>query len=173
MHVVQRQHAEVFDDLYVKHWGLIKAKRIDGCRWLDEHHLSNPDGPDCCWVFPLKDADKTTYIWPLVTLSDGPGPKQMPADFRKLAIHVSPSGDGFKVETAADGKPVSEDLERVAAYREAMPGTTNNYHPNETLASLFADMVVADHFSKPSSAAKVKTNFTMLRGWCHEHLRMR
>ena len=171
MHVLQRLHPDLFDDLYVGHWGLIKAKRIDGCPWLEEHHLENPDGPDCPWVFPLNKDGKTTYLWPLVTLSDGSGPKQMPQDFQLLAIHVTRQGDDvFKVETDRDGKPISDDLETVAAYREAFSGD-NNYHPNETLADHFAALVISDSFNRSRTVRGSDKNFTMLRGWCREHLR--
>ncbi len=98
MHVFQRANCELFDSLYAGQWGFIRAKSIKTCAWVEEHQLLNPDAVECPWVFPIRRGGETRYIWPLCSLSDGPGPKRMRSDFKMLAFQVVPDGDGYRVE---------------------------------------------------------------------------
>ena len=160
---------ELFDSLYMGQWGLIRAKSIKTCPWIVEHQLVNPDAIDCSWVFPINRGDKTRYIWPLCSLSDGPGPKQMRADFSTLAFYVVPDGDGYRVECGDGGRPKYSDLLSVRDYCRVFSPSTNIYHPHEAAADLFAKLVLFDaHGSRRSSparqAAEEKT-FAPLREW--------
>ena len=169
MHVFQRAHAELFDSLYIGQWGFVRAKSIATCPWIVEHQLLNPDAVDCPWVFPILRPDGTKYIWPLCSLSDGPGPKQMRSDFSMLAIYVTPAGDGFRVQQSADGRPKYSELLSVRAYREVFPQSTNIYHPHEASADLFAKLVVFDSYLSArmdaAQRAEKEKSFGPLRDW--------
>ncbi len=169
MHVFQRAHPELFDSLYIGQWGFVRAKSIATCPWIVEHQLLNPDAVDCPWVFPILRPDGTKYIWPLCSLSDGPGPKQMRSDFSMLAIYVTPAGDGFRVQQSADGRPKYSELLSVRAYREVFPQSTNIYHPHEASADLFAKLVVFDSYLSArmdaAQRAEKEKSFGPLRDW--------
>jgi hypothetical protein len=169
MHVFQRANPELFDSLYTGLWGFIRAKSIKSCPWIVEHQLVNPDAIDCPWVFPIHRDDQTRYIWPLCSLSDGPGPKQMRADFSMLAFYVVPDGDGYRVECGDGGRPKYSDLLSVRDFCRVFSPSTNIYHPHEAAADLFAKLVLYDangsrRRSAAQRAAEEKT-FGPLREW--------
>ena len=174
MHVFQRAHAEMFDSLYTGQWGFIKAKTIATCPWIVEHQLLNPDAVDCPWVFPIRRPEGTQYLWPLCSLSDGPGPKQMQTAFSRLAIYVTPAGDGYRVEQSPDGRPEYSELMSVRAYREVFPQSTNIYHPHEAAADLFAKLVLFDSYTSarldPAERAQKEKSFGPLRDWFRKNL---
>jgi hypothetical protein len=171
-HVLQRASPELFESLYTKQWGFIHAKSIKTCPWIVEHQLVNPDAVDCPWVFPIHRGDQTRYIWPLCSLSDGPGPKQMQTDFSMLAFYVVPDGEGYRVERGDDGRPKYSDLLSVRDFCRVLSPSTNIYHPHEAAADLFAKLVLFDEYGPRRSrlagtaqrAAEEKT-FAPLREW--------
>ena len=174
MHVFQRANSDLFDSLYTGQWGLIRAKSIKTCPWIVEHQMVNPDAIDCPWVFPIRRPEGTRYIWPLCSLSDGPGPKQMAADFSMFAFYLVPDGDGYRVEQSGDGRPVYSELLSVRAYREVFGPSKNIYHPHEAAADLFAKLVIYDAYrskwmSASQRAAREKT-FAPLREWFRRNL---
>jgi len=172
MHVFQRTHPGLFDALYTKVWGFIKAKEIESCPWLEKHHLVNPDGVDCCWVFPIQQGERTTYIWPLVVFAEGQGLKRMPNDFRMIAVELIKSDGRFRTRVAKDGKPMFRNLLEVPEYRKVFPSTGNIYHPNEACASVFAQIVMTDSFNPTRERPeKIKREFALLRKWFAENLR--
>jgi hypothetical protein len=61
-----------------------------------------------------------------------------------LAVSVEPDGSGYRIARDADGRARTEELERVTEFVEAFPLTRNYYHPNETAADLFAQLVLFD-----------------------------
>ena len=177
MHVFQRAHTELFDSLYVGQWGFIRAKSITACPWIVEHQLLNPDAVDSPWVFPILHPDGTQYIWPLFSFDDGPGPKRMPSEASMLAIYVTRSGDGFRVQQSADGRPKYSELLSVRAYREVFPQSTNIYHPHEASADLFAKLVVFDSYAAArmdrAQRAEQEKSFGPLREWFRKNFAVR
>jgi hypothetical protein len=176
MHVFQRANPDLFDSLYTKQWGFEKAPFITGSTWLVEHHLANPDALDCRWVFPVRQEQGTTWIWPLVVFCDGPGLKQMPRDFRMLGIHLAKTDTGFRVEEKNDGRPIAEDLMKIGPYRGVFPLTTNIYHPHEASAALFATLVIVDHFvpkglMDDTLRARMEKSLAPLRTWFRANLK--
>ncbi|MGA2256270.1 MAG: hypothetical protein ABSG53_16600 [Thermoguttaceae bacterium] len=174
MHVFQRAHEELFDSLYIGQWGFLRAKSIVACPWIVAHQLLNPDAVDCPWVFPILHPDGTKYIWPLCSFGDGHGPKRMQSDFSMLALYVTPSGDGFRVQQSADGRPKYSELLSVRAYREVFPQSTNIYHPHEAAADLFAKLVVFDSYlsarMNDAQRAEKEKSFGPLREWFRKNL---
>ena len=153
MHVFQRANPEMFDTLYTETWGFIKAEEIAGCPWLEKHHLVNPDGPDCCWVFPIGRDTDASYILPLVVFAEGEGLKRMPRDFRMVAVELLASDGRFTPRLDDDGKPVYQNLLEVPEYRKMFPSTGNIYHPNEACASLFTTLAMADFRNRQSDTS--------------------
>jgi hypothetical protein len=177
MHVFQRAHADLFDSLYMGQWGFIRAKTIATCPWIVEHQLLNPDAVDCPWVFPILRPDGSRYIWPLFSLDDGPGPKQMQAESSMLAFYVTPAGEGFRVQQSADGRPKYSELLSVRAYREVFPQSTNIYHPHEASADLFAKLVLFDSYLSArmdeAQRAEKEKSFAPLREWFRKNFGVR
>lgn len=176
MHVFQRTHPGLFDSLYTEIWGFIKAKEIQSCPWLEKHHLVNPDGTDCCWVFPIRQGDTTSYIWPLVVFAEGEGLKRMPHDFRMIAVELVGNDGRFRPKIAEDDKPIFRNLLEVTEYRRIFPSTGNIYHPNEASASLFTRIVMVDSLTPKynmSSARREQIDRTLgpLRKWFAENLK--
>jgi len=172
MHVFQRTHPGLFDSLYTEVWGFIKAKKIESCPWLEKHHLVNPDGVDCCWVFPVRHGEGAIYIQPLVVFAEGQGLKRMGRDFRMIAVELVKSNGRFRTRVAEDGKPIFRNLLEVPEYRKVFPSTGNIYHPNEACASVFAQIVMTDSFSQARSRAeKVEKELARLRKWFAENLK--
>ena len=185
MHVFQRVNPGFFDSLYTDIWGFIKAKEIESCPWLEKHHLANPDGIDCCWVFPIQHRENTIYIWPLLVFAEGPELKRMGRDFRMIAVELVPpprlasrdagagkSNGHFRTKVAEDGKPIFRNLLEVPEYRTVFPSTGNIYHPNEACASVFAQIVMADSFTPPRARAEnTERELARLRRWFAENLR--
>ncbi len=174
MHVFQRANSELFDSLYKYQWGFIRAKTIKTCPWIVEHQMVNPDAIDCPWVYPIRRDGQTNYIWPICSLSDGPGPKRMQTDFTMLAFHVVPDGEGYRVEQSSDSRPKYSDLLSVRAYRQVFGPSTNIYHPHEAAADLFAKLVLYDAYrskwlDSAQRAAQDKT-FGPLREWFRKNL---
>ncbi len=176
MHVFQRIHPGLFAPLYTDIWGFVKAKGIESCPWLEKHHLANPDGLDCCWVFPFQQGDNTIYIWPLLVFAEGEHLKQMGRDFRMIAVELVKSDGHFRPKLADDDRPVFRNLFEVPEYREVFPSTGNIYHPNEACASMFARIVMADSFTPKDNTAQARTEkinreLAHLRKWFAENLR--
>lgn len=146
VHVVQRAHPGIFDGLYTGRWGFVHPDRIGDNAWLDERQILNPDAPDLRWVFPIVDGDRTRYIWPRVVFRETAGPPQFPRDMWPVAVGVEPAGDGFRVITGQDGKPVVEDLASVKEYADALKPSTYTIHPNEASADIFCGLLVFDYF---------------------------
>jgi hypothetical protein len=157
MHVFQRMNPEMFDALYTEMWGFIKAEEIASCPWLEKHHLVNPDGPDCCWVFPIDQGPDTSYISPLVVFAEGEGLKRMPNDFRLIAVELVRSDGHFSPKLGADGKPMYRNLHEVQEYCKMFPSTGNIYHPNEACASVFTTLAMADFVNRQGTISQGRT----------------
>jgi hypothetical protein len=113
---------------------------VTGCDWLTQHQIVNPDGVDVRWVYPLKQDDKTRWIWPLIILDKDADPEKATfADMRMVAVDVDPDGaNSFKARVDPDGRPIMQSLNDVAEYASAFPATQEDFHPNEAAANLFA-----------------------------------
>ncbi len=172
MHVFQRVNPGFFDSLYTGIWGFIRAKEIESCLWLEKHNLVNPDGTNCCWVFPIKQGEDTIYILPLLIFAEGEGLKRMGRDFRMIAVELDRSDGRFRPKLADGGRPVFRNLFEVPEYREVFPTTGNIYHPNEACASVFAQIVMAESIV-PGGAGTEESEreLARLRKWFVENLR--
>ena len=173
MHVFQRKYAGRLDSLYKDIWGFARATSIDGCPWLTEHHLANPDAPQCKWILPVKSGAETRYLWPLVAFSDGDGPKTMPGDFTMLSILLNKTGEGYAVQVDTNGLPVFTDLRTTPEFTAVFPASDNIYHPDEAAADVFAKLVMAESF-KPSGdviPARMEKQFAPCRKWFRDHLK--
>ncbi|HSU65640.1 MAG TPA: hypothetical protein VLJ39_02105 [Tepidisphaeraceae bacterium] len=140
LHVVQREHPRDMAKLYTEFWKFKHADAVTGCDWLTQHQIVNPDGVDVRWVYPLKQDDKTRWIWPLIILDKDADPEKATfADMRMVAVDVDPDGaNSFKARVDPDGRPIMQSLNDVAEYASAFPATQEDFHPNEAAANLFA-----------------------------------
>jgi hypothetical protein len=146
-HVVQRENPGQFAKLFAGLWKFKHAGMVQGCDWITQHQLVNPDGVDVNWVFPIKDGDTTRWIWPLVVFGDvDDANKATFADMQMVAIDLEAMGvNSFKAKVGADGKPVMHELMSLAEYVSVFWPSQNIYHPNEAAADLFAKIVVIHH----------------------------
>ena len=176
VHVLQRSQPTLFDSLYKEHWGFLHPDRIEGNAWLDEHQIVNPDAPDLRWVFPVRTGEKVRYIWPRVIFPDTKGAPRFPGDMKSVAVTVEPAGDGFRVVSGADGKPVLEDLDGVAEYARALAPSTYTIHPNEASADLFCALLIFDYFTprqriSAEDVARTEKELAPYREWFRAHLK--
>ena len=174
MHVFQRANCGAVRFALRRAVGLHPRKSIKTCPWVEEHQLLNPDAVECPWVFPIRRGGETRYIWPLCSLSDGPGPKRMRSDFKMLAFQVVPDGDGYRVEQSFSRPAEVFRLLSVREYARVFVPSTNIYHPHEASADLFAKLVLFDTYrskwlSASQRAAEEKT-FGPLREWFRKNL---
>jgi hypothetical protein len=170
MHVFQRVNPGFFDSLYTDLWGFIKAEQINSCPWLDRHQLINPDGTVCCWVLPVRQEDSTRYILPLLVFAEGDGLKRMPNDFHMIAVEVVNNDGRFSPKLAEQGRPIFKDLLQVPEYCRVFPTTMNMYHPNESCASVFTDIALADLYLQRQQPDNVKKELDRLKKWFVENL---
>ncbi len=148
IHVFQRRNPRHFDPLYTGLWGFKRAPRIEGCPWIDDREVVNPDATDLGWAFPIREAGKVRWIWPRVLFQDAPrNPDQilkMPADFLMVGVDLKETKDGFRVKRDAGGTPVHENLLEIGEYVRTFSGSTYIYHPAEAAADLFDTVVAVD-----------------------------
>lgn len=142
VHVVQRLEPKRFDKLYGQTLGYRRTAAIPLPEDLAANQVANPDGMSCCWLFPRGDG----MVWPFLVFAERDGVRRMPADFRMLAVNVHLPNDqhGYRVTRGADGRSEVQELLKVREYVEAFPLTQNFYHPNETAADLFSQLVLFD-----------------------------
>jgi len=175
MHVFQRSHPAMFVELYRDFWEFEHIQVIEPDPWLKKHQLTNPDAVECNWIFPLRKGGTTRWIWPLVIFKDTSGIPKMPQDFRRVAIELEKTEDGFTIEKNEAGDPVVTDLLSIPDYAKNFPGTTDIYHPNEASADLFALIFVYDAWVSKSSITDGERNqwekkYGELREWFRAHL---
>jgi hypothetical protein len=136
-HVVERQHPDLFADLFTSAFGFKRLASVPDAPALQAARVVNPDGPDLGWAFPIPDGKGKRWIRPDLLLKDLDHPR-MPQDFRPVAVDLVESGGTFKLELDAEGHPKAEDLDAVAAYASAFPGVGENFHPNEIAAVILS-----------------------------------
>ena len=59
VHVLQRKHIDLFDDLYVNYWNFIKTSKILNAKKYYELSRYNPDGNNINWVYN----NNGNYLW--------------------------------------------------------------------------------------------------------------
>jgi hypothetical protein len=141
VHVLQRHEPRRFEALYTRSFGFRRVPPLALTAELVANEVINPDGLSCCWLYPRAGGD---YLLPFLAYAERRGLRRLPEDFRMLAVSVQPDGAGYRIVRDADGRARTEELERVTEFVEAFPLTRNYYHPNETAADLFAQLVLFD-----------------------------
>jgi len=149
-HVLQRLDPMRFESLYTKTFGYRRNGKIPLPDDLRLNQVANPDGMDCCWLFPRGSG----MIWPFLVFAERDGIRRMPTDFRMLAVQLElpRNHKGYRVVKGSDGSSATEELLQVRDYVEAFPLTQNFYHPNETAADLFSQLVLFDGIAGPRMA---------------------
>lgn len=176
LHVVQRAHPDLFAKLYTDQWGFQRAQNIEGCPWLVEHQILDPDAVDCGWVLPVKQEKGMKFIQPLVVLAKTGQTPAMPPDFRTIAVVVDPVEGGFRVRMGEGGEPVHRDLERVPEYVQKVFPAKESFHPAEAAAEIFATIFALDAFvpkgqAPPDATKSLEPVLSPLRQWFRENLK--
>ncbi|CAK0767938.1 hypothetical protein CVIRNUC_003512 [Coccomyxa viridis] len=120
VHILQRHHPGLFDNLY-KTWGFRRATKIDMPADYEERTVTNPDGLDA-WIFSCPDGTFTMGLF-----LEGSKPV-------KKAFRVS--GPDEKGAYVALGDPT--DLRKISQW---LFGVESCYHPHEVHAYLVSDNV--------------------------------
>ena len=174
MHVLQRLEPARFAPLYIKVFGFVRSAPLDLPAELVANQVANPDGLGCCWLFPLT-AEPGRFLLPWLAFAESGTRRKMPQDFRMRAVPVVAQGAGYRVLRAADGRVQTRDLVEVAEYVQAFSLTQNFYHPNETAADLFAQLVMHDGLERDGATKgrrrTQEKEFAPLRNWFRTHLR--
>lgn len=168
MHVVQRLDPARFESLYIKVFGLVRTGPLELPAELVANQVANPDGLDCCWLFPLA-TEPGHFILPWLVFVETGARRKMPQDFRMRAVPVVAQGKSYRVLRGADGQTRTRDLLEVTEYVQAFPLTQNFYHPNETAADLFAQLVFLDSDERnPATKGRRRSpekEFAPFRAW--------
>ncbi|MFI4859662.1 MAG: hypothetical protein ACIAXF_03155 [Phycisphaerales bacterium JB063] len=146
MHVVQRLEPETFAPFYTEQWGLVQVDTIAYGEWLTQRQLINPDGVDVRWVQNVGTEAEPRYLQPNIIIERfDDRPSRMPQDFVMVAVELEQGGDGvWRPVVGADGRPSVTPLRSEAGYMAHYGTSGNVYHPNESLADLFATAVLYD-----------------------------
>lgn len=172
MHVLQRLQPARFESLYVNVFGFARRATLTLPTELVVNQVANPDGLDCCWLFPL--AQPGRFILPWLEFAASTNRRKMPQDFRMRAVPIIAEGSEFRVMRDAQGRVQTRDLAQVAEYVQAFPLTENYYHPNESAADLFAQLVMHDSLEQDRASARRRLpekEFAPLRSWFRANLR--
>lgn len=172
IHVLQRLEPARFESLYINVFGFARRAALTLPEEIVVNQVANPDGLDCCWLFPL--AEPGRFILPWLEFAESATRRKMPQDFRMRAIPVVSEGAGFRVVRDAQGKVQVRDLALVTEYTQAFALTENFYHPNESAADLFAQLVMLDNLEQGGAKARRRSpqnEFAPLRTWFRANLR--
>ena len=174
MHVLQRLEPERFETLYRKVFGFVRSPPLELPVELVANQVANPDGLGCCWLFPLA-AEPGHFILPWLAFAESSTRRKMPQDFRMRAVPVAAQGAGYRVLRGPGGQVNTRDLSEVTEYVRAFSLTENFYHPNETAADLFAQLVFQDGRGHDGAIQgrrrSQEKEFAPLRTWFRAHLR--
>lgn len=166
LHVVQRLQPQRFESLYTQVFRFVRSGPVTLSAELLAHQVVNPDGLNCCWLFPL-DSERKKLLLPVLVYAERAERRTLPEDLRMLAVHVEPAEGGYRVVHGADGRARTEDLLQVPDYVRAFPLTRNFYHPSEAAADLFAQLVLYDGLARdrlpPEQASALERDFLPLR----------
>lgn len=176
IHVLQRNDPHLFDSLYKNVWGFVYVDAIKRSGWLLKHHLANPDGLDCGWLYPVDGKNGTRYILPDVIFADGEGLKRMPQDFRMVALDVRKEGNRYTLVRGTNGRPSSTPLMEVKPYVRVFAISGNIYHPNEASADLLTQLVQYEYMSDKSKIPTDKRQaldkaLAPVKRWADSHLK--
>lgn len=172
MHVLQRLEPARFESLYVTVFGFARRAALALPEELVVNQVANPDGLDCCWLFPLTEPGR--FILPWLEFAESETRRKMPQDFRMRAVLVVAEGSGFRVLRDAAGTVRTRDLAQVTEYTQAFLLTENFYHPNEAAADLFAQLVVHDSQERGGTQDRRRSRekeFAPLRTWFRANFR--
>jgi len=176
IHVLQRSDPNLFDSLYKNVWGLVHIDSIKRTGWLLQHHLANPDGLDCGWLFPVDGKNGSRYILPDIVFADGNSLKRMPQDFRMVALDVRKNGNSYALVKGADGHPSSRPLLDEAEYVGVFAISDNIYHPNEASADLLTQLVQYEYMADkskipPADRKALDRALAPVKRWADTHLK--
>ncbi|HET6329156.1 MAG TPA: hypothetical protein VFF76_00070 [Holophagaceae bacterium] len=163
-HVLERQHPELFAQLFTEVFGFKRLTVVPDAPPLQAARVVNPDGPDLGWAFPVPNGATTRWIRPDLLLKTLDHPR-MPQDFREVAVDLSLKDGAFTLMLDAEGQPKVEDLGAVTAYAAAFPQVDESFHPNEIAAELLAGWVTGQD-KDAAGALRVRTV-----GWAEKALR--
>lgn len=158
MHVVQRLEPETFAPFYTERWGLLHVESIMYGDWLTERQLINPDGVDVRWVQNVGTEDEPEYIQPNIIIERfDTRPSRMPQDFLMVAVKVEQGEDGiWRPAKDGTGHPTVAPLVEMGSYMANYGGSRNVYHPNESLADLFATAVINNRLLPPDAIGRAQ-----------------
>jgi hypothetical protein len=163
-HVLQRQHTELFTDLYTQSFGFRHVVLGPMPQWLLERSIVNLDAPDADWVFPIGDGAARHWIIPYLVLRNLDHPR-MPDDFDVVALDVDEGVDAWAFADRNMPAAFSE-LDSLTAYMRAFPDQNELFHPNEISAGLLAAILSGSQIPHPEHPLWSQT-----RAWAERSLR--
>lgn len=152
VHVLQRLDPEPFKQFYTDHWGLVHVEAIEYGDTLAAMQLINPDGVDTRWVQYVVDAGRGgRYLQPNIVIERfDDRPSRMPHDFLQVAVELVMHDDGvWRPVVGEDGAPAYTPLLDEPGYVAHYGPSSNIYHPNESLADLFAKLILSEFGGYP------------------------
>lgn len=138
-HVISRQHRELRTRLYQR-LGFRSVGPIAFGPYLDQHRITNPDGPAISDIIRVRAPDRGEFDAALVlySRSDHYDPslgRTLFAYLNRGLVPVRQDGERWRVVAAGDGPPPIYALEQVSGFFEQIGRNTSYlYHPDEILA---------------------------------------
>ena len=163
-HVLERQHPELFAQLFTEVFGFKRITVAPDAPELAEKRVVNPDGPDLAWAFPIHANGGTRWIRPDLQLGELEHPR-MPQDFQMIAVDLDEKGGAFTLARDAKGNPEVENLSSLKDYESAFADVGEDFHPNEIAAVLLSGWVT-DSDKDSGQPLRVRTD-----AWAEKALR--
>jgi hypothetical protein len=159
VHVLQRADPARFAPLYTDVFGFVRMNPAPRSRWLDEHVVTNPDGPDLDWAWPQgrQDAPPRHAFLPATVLPE-PGTPSLQS-MTPVALPLEAHDDHWHFVDPDTSKGMVP-LEQVPGYAQHFPWTGENFHPNEIAADLVMNWLIdSPSLAKPGPTTTPAINW--------------
>lgn len=128
VHVLQRKHVDLFDDLYINYWNFIKVFKIYNAEKYYKLSRYNPDGTNLNWIYH----NQKNYIW-LLAIYRNNAKNISHVDY--VGIYLKQKNNKYYVPKFPKIVPILE-IPEFTNFFENIHG--NHYHPNELCAEIMS-----------------------------------
>jgi hypothetical protein len=148
-HIIQRQHPELFSQLYTSAFGFQHVELEATPTWISSLRVINPDAPEVGWIFSIDQGAVKQWLLPDLLINNRAYP-QMPMGFQIVALGVKKHADRWQyLPPASPGNP--QLLYGLDAYIQRFPIHDELYHPNEIAANMLAAWITGVRMKDPDN----------------------
>lgn len=139
VHLHQRRHPNVYENIYTTIFGFIKRK-VALSDNLAQYIVTNPDGPQYEWIMPFRLQAKLKFMLPIAMINEVGTPS------------------GVLVELTSNNGKLFHEISNTVIPINSYPlyynlfGVKNQlYHPNEIIAHIISEYIVQGHMYHTST----------------------